>query len=442
MAARGRRAKNLAVIAVSGFVLLACGGDDGDSESTAAAEEGATTLTEQGLDLDPLLEDDLAENRNGWGEGEGEVYGAEFTDRGFEATYRDSAGNAWTYADAGPLVIGDSSTTVEAQEPDGVADRDYGVVCRLSRSGPLMHYSLTVNAATGSYAIIRWSPDVDDPEILTEGEDDALAGIGEDGPVELTGTCLGAGDGEPVDLALAVDGDEVATVTDDDGLAPGISGLVLAPLGAEGGDEPVVFTDFEIRGEGGDDRLDLVDDFTDPDSGFAPLRDETNSIAYGDGGLVFDLRGNASATLPIRAPLPASGSVTVSVDGDLTEGYAGICLGGEGGQYEFAISADGYGSLGHYTEDMGDGREFTLIDEATGAYPSGGVHEVRARWRTSGDSTDLAVDVDGESIVATTGEDRVTRFAFATLCATVTQAAGDGAEVAVVYRDLEASDEG
>lgn len=233
--------------------------------------------------------------------------------------------------------------------------------------------------------------------------------------------------------------------------------LVLSACGggddADEGDEDAVGAAEEDSGaesddEGEDDDEEpgdgvlLEDDFSDPDSGFETFSDELNTIAYEDGGLRFDLLGNASTGLPIDGPLPDSGSITVTVEGDLTPGYAGICLAGDTGQYEFAIAPGGYASLGYYTETTGDFGEFDLIDEARDAYGTTGTHEVRARWRSEGGATDLAIDVDGETIVTTNDDDRVTEFTFATLCATVGSEAEEGAVLTVVYDDLTVSEEG
>jgi len=426
---------------VAGALLLgACGSDDAGSgdDASESVEEPEATLTEQGEDLESLLEDDFEDDENRWGEGETEAYAAEYTDAGYAVRVTEQGSSIWTYAEAGPLVIGDSSTTVEVEEVDGRANRAYGTVCRLSRSGPLQYYEFTVNGDAGRWAINRWRQNVNEPEVLAEGEDEALEGLGEDEPVEVTGTCLGEGDGEPVDLALAVDGEEVGSVTDEDGLAGGISGLTVTHPGEGGDDDPVTFTGVEIRGDEADADFELTDDFSDPDSGFSLTDDEFITITYADDGLAFDLRGSGSATLPVRAPLTDSGSIAVDVVGDLTNGYAGVCLVGEGGRYEFAITADGYASLGFYPGGDGD---FVLIDEVTDAYRSTGDHRLTATWGSAGDGNDLEIAVDDEVLVSAPGDERVGDIAYASLCATVAAAAGEGAELGLVYRDLVATGE-
>jgi len=432
--------KAAVAVVVGALVLAACGsGDDGSGDdASGAVEEPEATLTEQGEDLGSLLEDDFGDDESGWGEEETEDYVVEYTDAGYAVSVIEEGTTLWTYADRGLFVLEDSSTTLEVDEIDGVADRSYGTLCRLPRSGPVHYYALTVNGDTGSWAITRWRPDVDEVEVLAEGEDEALEGIGEDEPVEVTGTCLGEGDGEPVDLALAVDGEEVGSVTDEDGLAPGISGLVVAHPGEGGDDDPVTFTGIEIQGDEVDDGFELEDDFSDPDSGFSLVDDEFVTTTYADDGLRFDLRGSGSATLPIRAPLTSTGSIAVDVVGDLTNGYAAVCLVGDGGRYEFAITADGYASLGFYPGGDGD---FVLIDEVTDAYRSTGDHRVTATWSEGDSGNELEIAVDDEVLVSAT-DDQVEGLSHASLCATVANAAGEGAELGFVYRDLEAVGEG
>jgi hypothetical protein len=433
------RGAGVALVAL--LVLAGCGGDDGASEDadggsddTEAPEE---TVTSTGEALDGIFRDDFEDDENGWGEFEDEVSTAEFTDDGYEVAFEEDEGSYWGYPDGGPLDVEDSSTTVEVAEGSGEADRWFGTACRLSRTGPAAYYTLLVNGATGGWSIARWADGEDEPEILGEGEDDAVEGAGEEDSVEVTGTCLGEGDGEEVELAVAVDGTEVGTATDEDGLAAGISGIALAPLDGDDGDEPVTFAGIEIRGDEGDGDLDLEDDFSDEDSGLVPFEEEGNTVGYDDGTFRFDLTGSAYAPLPIRTPIPAEGTVSAVVEGELRNGFAGFCLAGEEGEYEFAISDEGYASLGFYPADG----EFVLLDEATQAYQSTGRHQVTGAWRTDGATTDLLVRVDGEAVTSVGGDDRLTSFSRLSLCGTV----GSDDEITTVsytYDDLEVAGEG
>lgn len=129
----------------------------------------------------------------------------------------------------------------------------------------------------------------------------------------------------------------------------------------------------------------------------------------------------------------------MTIDGDVSVGYAGLCLSGSEGEYEFAISADGYASLGFYPADGGD---FQVIDEAFEAYPSTGEHRVSVGWATNGETTNLEIYVDDEIIASASSDPSVTQFTTLKLCATVSQEQGEPARLAYTNRDLVVVGEG
>jgi hypothetical protein len=440
---RGSMMRRTGAGLVALLVLAGCGGgDDGGSEDTGSStddtEAPEETLTSAGEELDELFQDDLEDDENGWGEGEDEISATEFTDDGYEVAYEADEGAYWAYADGGPVDVEDSSTTVEVAEGAGEADRWFGTTCRLSRTGPVAYYTLLVNGATGGWAIARWTSDDDEPEILEDGEDDAVEGAGEDDSVEVTGTCLGEGDGEEVELAVAVDGTEVGTATDEDGLGAGFSGVAVAPLDGDDGGEPVTFTDIEIRGDEGDGDLELEDDFSDEDSGLVPFEEAGNTVGYDDGVFAFDLTGAAFVPVPIRTPFPEEGTASAQIEGDLSNGFAGFCLAGEDGEYEFAISVDGYASLGFYPAGSD---EFVLLDEATEAYESTGSHRVTAGWSTNGETTNLDIRVDDEVVTSVGNDDSLASFTQLSLCGTVASE-DEAAAMSYTYDDLVVAGEG
>lgn len=435
----GRR--TAALLAVLAIGLAACsGGDDGGDEAADEPTEAGSgpTLTEEASELDPLFEDDLQDDGNGWGEIEDEAFVTAFGPDGYEVSIVGERPGFWAFADAGPHAVEDSSTTIEVAEGSGAADRWYGTTCRLSRAGPLGYYTLTVNGDAGAWRIDRWTQDDLEPDTLADGEDPALEGLAEDGAVEVSGTCVGDGDGDNVDLALAVDGEEIGTASDEDGLAAGISGLAVLALDADEADEPVVFGGIEIRGDETDAGVELTDDFSDPDSGFEEAEAPGYAISYEDGGLRFDIEESVFANVPLRG-IPDAGTATVTIDGDVSVGYAGLCLSGSEGEYEFAISADGYASLGFYPADGGD---FQVIDEAFEAYPSTGEHRVSVGWATNGETTNLEIYVDDEIIASASSDPSVTQFTTLKLCATVSQEQGEPARLAYTNRDLVVVGEG
>ena len=413
------------------FVLAGCGGGD-DGSSTDDTEAPEATLTSAGEDLDELFQDAFEDDENGWGEGEGEGSISQFTDGGFEVAVLDDNAEYWGYAEDGPLDVEDSSTTVEVAEGAGEADRWFGTTCRLSRTGPLAYYALLVNGATGGWTILRWAQAAEDPEILGEGVDDAVEGAGQDDPVAVTGTCLGGAGGE-VKLAVAVDGTEVGAATDEEGLGAGISGLGVAPLEGDDGDEPVIFTGIEVRGDEGDADVELEVSFTDESSGFIPVYDNGNVVSYDDFALRFDLAGSADAPVPIRSPIPDAGTATAWIDGDLTDGLAGFCLPDRSGEYVFTISGNGDASIGFHPAD---GEDMVLLEEVTEAYRSTGGHWVSAGWGTNGEATNLELRVDGELVTWAYDDDRLASFTQLSLCGSVAGAEGEDATMSYTYDDL------
>lgn len=431
--ARGVAPSLSLVVALLALLLAACGAGDDAAEDSGGSETTAeeATVSDRGDELDVVFQDDLEDDENGWGEIQNDEFSISFTDDGFSVGLIGDSPGYYAYADAGPLAVEDSSTTVEVQEIQGVTNRDFGVICRLSRTGPVAYYSLTVNSETGAYSIARWREDT--PDILEEGEDDAIEGIEAGDTTEVTGTCLGEGDGEPVELGLAVDGREVATVTDDEGLAAGITGLSVVTFDGEDGDLPVVFTGIGIRGDEVDSDLEFEDDFSDPESGFEEFSEEGvgGTSTYEDGGYRLEVTESLRVVVPVRAPFPV-GTATVDMQADLTDVYAGICLAGPGGMYEFAASAGGYGSLGFYP----DGGEFVLIDEASEVYEDDGTVQLTAGWNTDGSSTNLDIYADGEVVASAQGDQSLTSFNTLFLCTAVSSAAPEGTSASVLYDNL------
>lgn len=433
---KGRRAappSSLVLSLAFALLLAACGGGDDVAEDSGGSETTAeeVTVSDRGDELDEVFQDDLEDDENGWGETQNDEFSTSFTDDGYSVGLIGGSPRYYAYADAGPLAVADSSTTVEVQEIEGITNRDFGVTCRLSRTGPLAYYTLTVNSETGAYSIARWSDDT--PDVLEEGEDDAIEGIEAGDTTEVTGTCLGEGDGEPVELGLTVDGREVATATDDEGLAAGITGLSVVTFDGEDRDLPVVFTGIEIRGDEVDSDLEFEDDFSDPESGFEEFSEEGvgGTSTYEDGGYLLEVTESLRVLAPVRAPFPV-GTATVDIQADLTDIYAGICLAGPGGMYEFATSAGGYGSLGFYP----DGGEFVLIDEASEVYEDDGTVRLTAGWNTDGSSTNLDIYADGEVVASVRGDQSLTSFDTLFLCVAVASTAPEGSTASVVYDNL------
>lgn len=441
------RAWRLALALLTSLALLgltACGGGDDDDAADAQGDQTSGDPTggdaEEEVaapELEVLFEDDLVEDENGWGEGETTDYTTAFGPDGYEISLVGEADDFWSFPDAGPFEVEDSSTTVEVDDRAGPEDRFFGASCRISRTGPLEYYALTVNNQTGAYQIAKWSSlSPEAAEIIGEGEDDVIEGAGTEAPVEITATCLGAGDGDPVDLTLSVDGAEVASVTDDEGLAAGWTGLAVAAGAPDAGAETVTFSGIAISGEEGSRDLEYEDDFSDPDSGFATIDDGTTLADYTDGVYVVETGGVFTTGVPIRDPFPEVGTASVTVAGDLTDAFAGLCLAGADGQYEFALSADGYASLGVYPADS----DFALIEEVTGAYTDDGTHRITAGWNTDGTSTNLDLYVDDELVVSATDQ-AVTDFAGLNLCGTVSSDA-PGTTLTYTHSDLVVAGEG
>jgi len=437
----GRRLASCLFVTVALLGLTACGGgeDDDEPDAGAASDEATEDTVEEdpAADLDVIFEDDFADDGNGWGEGESEEYVTAFGPVGYEISLVGEADDFWSFADAGPFEVEDSSTTVEVDDGAGPEDRFFGASCRISRTGPLEYYALTINNETGAYQIAKWSSlNPDAAELLDDGEDESLAGVGTEEPVEITATCLGEGEGEPVDLILSVDGAEVASATDEEGLGAGWTGLAVAAGTPDGGAETVTFTGIEIRGDEGSRDLEFEDDFSDPDSGFAAVDDGTSSAAYTDGVYVVETTGVFTTGVPIRAPFPQVGTASVTLAGDLADAFAGLCLAGPEGQYEFALSADGYASLGVYPATS----DFALIEEVTDAYTDDGTHRITAGWNSDGTSTNLDLYVDDELIVSATDQ-AVTQFAGLNLCGTVSSDA-PGTTLTYTHSDLVVAGEG
>ncbi len=437
----GRRVASSLFLTLALLGLTACGdnGDGGPSDDEAAADEPNEDAVEEdpAADLDVIFEDDLDDDRNGWGEAETADYVTVFGADGYEISLVSEADDFYSYPDDGPFEVVDSSTTIEVDDRSGPEDRFFGVSCRISRTGPLEYYSLTVNNDTGVYQIAKWSStSPEEAEILDEGEDEALVGVGADDPVEIIATCLGEGDGEPVDLTLSVDGADVAATTDEEGLGAGWSGLAVGAGAEDAGAETVTFTSIEIRGDEGSSDLAFEDDFSDPESGFASVDDGVSLADYTDGVYVVETEGVFTTAVPIRAPFPQVGTATVTIAGDLTDAFAGFCLAGTDGQYEFAISADGYGSLGLYPTTA----EFQILDEVTGGYTDDGTHRITAGWNSDGTSTNLDLYVDDERIASATDQ-AVTDFVGLNLCGTVSSDAA-GTTLTYTNSDLVVSGEG
>jgi hypothetical protein len=430
-----------AAVSVVGLLLAGCGGDDGGDaapETTDAGEAAEDrSVTEVGTELATSFESDF-DRDDGWGEAETDDYRVAFTDDGYEMVQNDGRESLWAYAEAGPASVEDSSTTVVVA-PDGAADRGYGVLCRLSRAGPSAYYTLSVNGGAGSWAIARWDQGTAAGDVLADGEDEALRGLGEDEAVEVTGTCLGEGDGEPVELAVAVDGEEVGTVTDEDGLAAGLSGIVVVTADAEEPEAPTIFREIEVRG---DDQLDVEfeDDLAGPEGGFIELPEDEfgNTISFDGEGLAFELGGNATSPIPVRR-IPERGSVEVTLESDLVDGYAGVCLEGAEGDYQFDLTEGGYASVGFAPGEAGD---FVVLDEATGAYEPADSHRIAVTWEGDGEGYDLDIAVDGEVIAATEGADDIVDISGVALCGTTAAAAGEGATMSVRFRDVVMVGEG
>jgi hypothetical protein len=420
------------LLAAVALVAVACGDDGGGTGDEApTTTEAAAALPE----LDVVFADDLIDDANGWGESDEGGLTTRFTDVGYEVTVAGTA-NWWGHADAGPLSMEDVSTTVTVADPIGPSPRWFGVMCRGQRSGPTDYYTLLVDNDSGDWAIRRYSSrNPDEPAVLAEGETDALEGVGVDEEVEMTGTCLGDGDGDEVELVLTVDGEEIGRATDEDGLPAGTTGLTVGP--ADGADDAatVTFTGIEVAGDEGDADLEFVDDFSDPTSGWLEIDDQGTTAGYGDGTYDIETTAAFGAGIPVRPPLPSAGTAAITLTGDLTDGFAGWCITGEGGQYELALSSDGYASLGHYAEDG----TFSLIDEVTGAW-SGEAPRVTAGWNTDGASTRLDLYVDEQQLL-TTVDDRVATLTAIGLCGTVSTDV-PGGSLSLSFDDLAFVGEG
>ncbi len=436
----GRRVASSLFLTLALVGLSACGGgDDGDEPDAEGPDESTAGTVEEdpAADLDVIFEDDLEDDTNGWGEGETADYVTAFGADGYEISLVSEADDFYSYPDDGPFEVADSSTTVEVDDGGGPEDRFFGVACRISRTGPLEYYALTVNNDTGAYQIAKWSStSPDEAEILDEGEREDLVGVGTEEPTHVTATCLGEGDGEPVDLSLSVDGTDVATITDEEGLGAGWSGLAVAAGAEDAGAETVTFTSIEIRGDEGSRDLAFEDDFSDPESGFASVDDGVSLADYTDGVYVVETEGVFTTGVPIRAPFPPVGTATVTIAGDLTNAFAGLCLAGAEGQYEFAISADGYGSLGLYPMTA----EFQILDEVTDGYTDDGTHRITAGWNSDGTSTSLDLYVDDVRIASATDQ-TVTDFVGLNLCGTVSSDVA-GTTLTYTNSDLVVTGEG
>ena len=418
----------LACFVAAALVLAACGGgggDGGDEEADVSVDTTVAPTATTAPDLEPLFDDDMGDDANGWGESETDQFSAAFTAEGYEVSV-DGTPSFFGYADDGPVDVADSTTTVGLAGPtDGGAQA--GVSCRVSRTGPNAFYTLTVDPGSGAFTIARWSQAApDEPVVLEEGIDEGLA---TSGPVEVAGTCLGQGDGGPVTLTLTVGGVEVASATDDDGLGAGFSGIAVNLDGTAAGG--ATFTSVDIAGEAGDGSLELEDDFSDPDSGFPELSGPSGTAGYVDGAYAFEMTGIVDAGVPVKAPIPDVGTITATLDGDLTDAFGGLCLQGDEGTYEFALSSDGYASIGLYPVDG----EFVLLDEVTGAFAGEGPWRLSAGWNTNGDSSNLDVFVDDERLVSV-NDDAVTGFSGLSFCGTVSQDAAAGVTSSYTYDDL------
>lgn len=408
----------VALLALAAGAVVVLGGD-GESGGDSPTTTPATTVS-----LEPLLVDDLSEDTNEWGEVDVEEFTSTFTSDGYEIEVQDIP-SLFGYPDAGPLVLTDSSTSVDI---DSVTqDVQGGVTCRLTRTGATEYYTLTVNPDSGEYTIARVDlAELDDPVVLAEGTDPDLVG----GDVtEVTGTCLGEGDGARVDLRLLVNGEVVASATDEDGLGPGISGIAVNAGDSSGS---LTFTNYEVAGEEGDLSVDLRDDFSDPGSGFPDNSVDGDTAAYADGAYSIQSGDSVRVDLPFRSPINDSGTASVTVDGDVTGIFAGLCLGGPDGQYEFAISDEGDGSIRHIPPGSDNAVE---LGEVTGAFSPGVPVRVSAGWNTDGDNTNIDLFIDDERVVSVT-DDAVTSFRNLSFCGSVRPGATAGTTVDVTYDDL------
>lgn len=426
----------LIVLLVGTMLLAACGGSGDSADEETAATTDATSPSTSAPELDVIFEDDLIEDENGWGESDNEQFSTQFRGDGYAVRLVGSAPSYFAYPDDGPLVVGDSSTTVTAAS-EAESDSDVGVMCRLSRTGPYSFYTLTVNSVTGAYTIARWTriEGTDTPEVLEDGVDDAIEAVGDAEPVEVTGTCSGEGDGDPVDLSLAVNGREVATATDEDGLGAGITGLSVVSFDAQHAERPAVFHGIEIRGEDADDTFAFEDDFSDPESGFEEFTSEagTDTSRYEDGAMVFEINQSLRLEVPVRPPFPI-GTATADIQGDLSQAFGGLCIGGDEGMYEFDISEGGKGSIVFFPADPYS--DYVVVDEAEGAFEDSETHQVTAGWNTDGTSTNLDLYVDGEVVASGRGDDSLTAFSNVFLCSAVSSEAAADATATVTYDDL------
>jgi hypothetical protein len=190
--------------------LVACSGDDDDDAAPAST---TTTGEDQG---DVLFSDDLLDDDGGWGEGDESGYRRRLEGGALVIeTERVDEGVA-VWPDALGIDVLDAVTTVTL-EADGGSGA-VGAACRASDDG---FYALGVDQA-GTARIEKWERTQDDPPLVLATSD---AGVADRSGV-FTATCTGGGEDEsPVELTLAVDGEEVLTAQDDQGLPSGYTGV-------------------------------------------------------------------------------------------------------------------------------------------------------------------------------------------------------------------------
>jgi hypothetical protein len=218
--------------AIALLVLSGCG-DDADS---AVTSPGVTVPPEATQDPAPpesaapeanaptaasvLFSDELADDRNMWGEVDDPTHGtAKFVDGDYVWDFRGSVAH-WLPGvlieqfDDGTLRIPDAavSATLTIESGDGVA----GVFCReaADTDAEFQWYEFVVR---DGFAAIRLADSEGNVEPLAESRDvSAVAGQ----PVTMVATCRDNADGQ-AELALALDGEIVAETVVDDPLPTG-----------------------------------------------------------------------------------------------------------------------------------------------------------------------------------------------------------------------------
>jgi hypothetical protein len=143
-----------------------------------------------------------------------------------DGTYRIFVGrknwSAWCRADSPDLEsLSNVAVEVDAGKDSGVTDGNFGVIC--GHVDNQNFYELTMDSSDGFYRIAEWA--AGSQEILTEGFSEAIS-TG-NSSYRIRAECTGGAGGEPVTLALLVDGEPIAETTDDQNpYASGSVGLI------------------------------------------------------------------------------------------------------------------------------------------------------------------------------------------------------------------------